>query len=145
MIIGFTGTRRRITVPQYLALRHYIVETQMRGDLHIEKVVHGDCIGADAVFDRLVCDQTTWMRELFPSNISDMRANTHLHRPERVLHVHLPAPPLERNVRIVRRADLILACPRGAETLRSGTWATIRLARKQEVPVRIIWPDGSVE
>lgn len=145
MIIGFTGTRRQITVPQYLALRHYITETQMRGDLHIEKVVHGDCVGADSFFDQIVCDRTAWLRELHPSDLPDTRANSHLFRPERVMRVHPPAPPLERNVRIVRRVDLLLACPRGVETLRSGTWATIRLARKQEVPVRIIWPDGFVE
>jgi hypothetical protein len=39
-----------------------------------------------------------------------------------------------------------LACPRGyTEELRSGTWATIRYARKTGVPYVIIFPDRTVE
>lgn len=32
-----------------------------------------------------------------------------------------------------------------AEKLRSGTWATVRYARKQKTPLIMLWPGGSVE
>lgn len=58
--------------------------------------------------------------------------------------VHEPRPPLERNRDVVDASDVLLACPGGmAEEQRSGTWATIRYARKAGKPVVIVWPDGT--
>lgn len=57
-----------------------------------------------------------------------------------------PLPPLERNHRIVDACDVLIACPKDAqEQLRSGTWATVRYARKQGKRVIVITPDGTVE
>lgn len=53
-------------------------------------------------------------------------------------------PNLVRNKDIVESTDVLLACPKGPEELRSGTWSTVRLARKQGKRVVIFWPDGSV-
>ena len=45
-------------------------------------------------------------------------------------------PPLVRNARIVQAADLLIAAPeQDIEQLRSGTWATVRAARKKGIPV----------
>jgi hypothetical protein len=40
---------------------------------------------------------------------------------------------------------VLLAVPKGMiEELRSGTWSTIRRAKKHGINVVICWPDGSV-
>lgn len=53
---------------------------------------------------------------------------------------------LDRNRRLVFGADLLLAFPRtSAEEQRSGTWATVRAARKLNVETRIVPLDASDE
>jgi predicted Rossmann fold nucleotide-binding protein DprA/Smf involved in DNA uptake len=59
--------------------------------------------------------------------------------------VHTPKAPLDRNRDIVDAAAVLIAAPKEmTETLRSGTWATVRYARKQGKQVWIVWPDGTV-
>lgn len=55
-------------------------------------------------------------------------------------------PPLERDEDIAIDCDVLVACPRGPESTlpRSGTWATIRRARKWKRRIIIVWPDGSL-
>lgn len=55
-------------------------------------------------------------------------------------------PPLVRDDDIAIDCDVLVACPAGTEASlpRSGTWATIRRARKLSRKIIIIWPDGSV-
>ena len=54
-------------------------------------------------------------------------------------------PPLDRNHDIVERCDLLIATPHTVEEqLRSGTWATIRYARKVHRPHYIIRPCGQL-
>jgi len=44
--------------------------------------------------------------------------------------------PLDRNHDIVAEAEILIAAPKtDQEVLRSGTWATIRYARKKGIPV----------
>lgn len=51
---------------------------------------------------------------------------------------------IKRNHNIVDESDMLVAFPSTkSEILRSGTWATIRYARKQNKLVLIIFPDGS--
>jgi hypothetical protein len=58
-------------------------------------------------------------------------------RPER--------PYLDRNKDIVRETASLIAAPaEPEEQLRSGTWSTVRFARKQGKPVFLILPDGTV-
>ena len=53
--------------------------------------------------------------------------------------------PLARNRIIVSTSDEMLALPgEMTEQRRSGTWATIRFARKHGTPMKIIYPDGSM-
>lgn len=52
---------------------------------------------------------------------------------------------LTRNRNIVDACEVLLACPKGnGEERRSGTWATIRYARKVGRPVVIVWPNGEL-
>lgn len=56
-----------------------------------------------------------------------------------------PRPFIVRNHDIVDLTDWLLATPKGDEVVRSGTWATVRYARRIDHPVVIVYPDGSVE
>lgn len=105
---------------------------------------HGDCRGADEEFHK-------WI-------------TAHDMRPIKIV-IHLPdnsykrafcgsfgnlewrpqKPYLDRNLDIVTETDLLIATPKEyTEVLRSGTWSTIRYARKQMKPIYIVYPDGEV-
>jgi len=47
---------------------------------------------------------------------------------------------LERNLDIVKNSSLLIACPinKNKEELRSGTWSTIRKARKHKLTIYIL-------
>jgi hypothetical protein len=109
---------------------------------NIAIAVHGDCTGADEQFDQIV-HQLAIPRSLFPSDIEAKQAKSRQKRPER-LYVHPAAPPLERNKRMVQACYRVIATPKGMEAeRRSGTWATIRAAKKAGKPVTVFWPDGT--
>jgi hypothetical protein len=58
---------------------------------------------------------------------------------------HKVRKPLSRNADILDACDVLIAAPKGKrEELRSGTWATIRGARKLGRRLVIIWPDGTI-
>lgn len=134
MEVGFTGTQIGTSDPQLGSLIE-IVE-----GLDFEKAHHGDCLGGDEEFHVIL-----------------RTVAEHIH-----IVGHPPIDPkkrafcefdsqfgldeyIRRNHRIVDHADLMIACPSGTkEILRgSGTWATIRYARKEGVPLVIIWPNGT--
>jgi hypothetical protein len=81
---------------------------------------------------------------------ADFEASLIAERLGMTVKVHLakavtPRAFLTRNRLIVDLADELLAAPAGfGEELRSGTWATIRYARKRHKLTRIFWPDGTV-
>jgi len=57
-----------------------------------------------------------------------------------------PRPPLVRNRDIVDATDMLIAAPATRkEVLRSGTWATIRYAKKMKKWIYIIYPSGHKE
>lgn len=56
-----------------------------------------------------------------------------------------PAPHLERNRAIVDYTDIMVAAPKGfREEVRSGTWYTVRYARKIGKRCIIVHPDGYI-
>lgn len=133
MILGFTGTQQGCTAAQLMALRHLLTATLRHNDIFR----HGDCTGADA--------QAHVMARLTGAII-------HIHPPTNATKrahcdgdvIWLPRPYADRNHDIVTRSDRLIACPKGPEELRSGTWSTVRFARGTGRPVTIVWPDGSV-
>jgi len=128
-IIGFTGTRKGMTDGQRISLARIVDNTE------IGSAVHGGAIGADEEFDALMVSKGI-ERLILPSNLPNQRmarqGGTWLE----------PQPPLERNRAIVDACDFLVAAPEGPETVRSGTWSTIRYARKKGRQVTIIWPNG---
>jgi hypothetical protein len=57
----------------------------------------------------------------------------------------VPKPPLVRNEVIERETGLLLAAPGEViEQHRSGTWSTVRFARKMGRAIWIVRPDGTI-
>lgn len=133
MIVGFTGTQNGMTALQKVKVKYLLI------DLKATVLHHGDCVGADT-------DAHSIAKEL---NIK--------------IHLHPPINPskrsfckadnseqekeyLERNHDIVDCSDVLIAIPKGfQEELRSGTWATIRYAKKTGKEVYIILPNGELK
>jgi len=138
MKVGFTGTQTGITPPQFDLLVEVLQELHEVTEAH-----HGDCIGADREFSVIV--EALRYDGKLPS------AQLHSHPPEdskkraftRYQESYPEKPFLVRNQDIVNATDLLIACPKGQhEEQRSGTWATVRYARKQKGVIVILWPDG---
>lgn len=138
MKVGFTGTQEGLTERQQSSLQSYLIEhvwcLSTRSEYH-----HGDCIGADKAFHEMVWNGFEKV-VIHPPTDSRKRAFCQ----GRNVTVREPKEYLERDDDIAREVDVLIACPKGhAEELRSGTWATVRYARKYNKRVIIIYPDGS--
>jgi hypothetical protein len=119
MQLTFTGTRKGVTTAQEQTL--YNVLSSMRPFYDV--LNDGDAIGADQTAKR-IGDELGYLVVPYPAGDA----------------------PIERNHTMVDRSALLVACPaQDHEILRSGTWATIRYARKRCISVTIIWPDGTVK
>lgn len=135
---GITATRDGLTVKQRRTFRQYVVE-RGGGEYH-----HGSCVGGDA-------DAHAILRDV--AKKVPMLVRIVLHMPDNPRHVAQcdgdevrdPLPYLMRNHNIVDETRLLIGLPNGMrEQLRSGTWATLRYARKMGHPLLIIFPDGSI-
>lgn len=92
---------------------------------------HGDCLG--------------WDEECFIT-CSHFGIKTVAHPPENGAHraftksdvILPPKPYLDRNKDIVNAVDYLIAAPSGPETQRSGTWSTVRYAKKVGVK-GVVW------
>lgn len=129
--VGFTGTRHGMTHGQKRVIEELLREWQP------QEVHSGDCLGADSRFHFMAYD--------IHVNSIGHPPDDHKHRAFcKYCYEWRPKPYLLRNQDIVYCCDVLLACPHGmAEEQRSGTWATVRYARKAGKPVIIVWPDGT--
>ena len=104
----------------------------------------GDCVGADDQAHRLV----DHMRHLdgmkikmhgHPCNLDAKRAWNEFDVEHEV------KAPLVRNRDIVDCSEIIYAAPKEfyEQLRRSGTWATMRCAVRQQKKLVVIWPDGT--
>lgn len=126
MKIGFTGTQHGMTENQKALLRAFL---RPAWEFH-----HGDCIGADAEAHDIAKAVGCRIVVHPPSN-PRKRALKHGDEARRPLHY------LDRNNAIVAETDLLVAAPKSIEEeVRSGTWYTIRRARKHSKPVHILEP-----
>lgn len=139
--VGFTGTRRGMTPAQLETVAQLLLDIKL-GAGGRELFFHqGLCVGADEQAAQLA--QAAGYRIIGhpPTNRSLIS------RPAALLcERHRPARPyLDRNHDIVMEAEVVLATPaEDREVLRSGTWATIRHARKEGVSLLLVVPDGRV-
>lgn len=128
MKIGFTGTQKGMSQRQLSGLTRLILSLKMI-EFH-----HGDCIGADSEAHDIVRNMSKNTKiVIHPPSNSSKRA----FKEGDVIRYALPY--LERNMQIVQETRLLIAAPSSLqEELRSGTWATIRYARKTGQPVLIL-------
>lgn len=132
---GFSGTSQGMTELQLAVVRQLLVTVHLSPD---DELHHGDCVGADReVHD--ICHDLGIRTISHPPKNHTKRAFTTRH-----FSVRGERPYLERNRAIVDECYGLLAAPGSPEMLRSGTWATVRYARKKGVPISIVWPDGTV-
>lgn len=144
MRVGFTGTREGMTGEQADAFSRRISCLLDFTEFH-----HGACVGADAdavdvlweMWHNSDMDARTWDVIAHPGDMPKCLSVASLRQSNEAKG---EKPPLARNRDIVDSSDTLFACPRGPEELRSGTWSTIRYARKAGKPVVIFWPDGTV-
>lgn len=128
MRVGFTGTREGMSQHQkeQFALKIY--------ELSPTEFHHGDCIGADA-------DAHDIIRAIFP------HIKIVIHPPEKSKtrafktgdESRVQAPYIVRDKEIVNETEYLIGAPLiDQEQIRSGTWTTIRYARKTNKPHTIL-------
>lgn len=134
--IGFTGTQRGMTERQMTSL----VELVAR--LGLDEVDHGGCCGADEEFHEIMRAGGARIVVHRASGVADYKIAECLGAAE----YRDPLPPLDRNWNIASETQALIATPgEPDEVLRSGTWSTIRRARKLGRRIYIICPDGSIK
>jgi hypothetical protein len=120
MRIGFTGTQIGMTLLQQ---EEFVLFCQ---ENNIIEFHHGDCIGADEQAHNIV-------REFFP--LVRIIIHPPINSSKRAFCkgdvLWTPKEYLDRNKDIVNESDTVIAAPKeNIEVLRSGTWSTIRYAKK---------------
>lgn len=133
--IGFTGTQRGMTQEQADKVAELLVQASEKYSVTGH---HGDCIGADHDFHKMLRLQghRVW---LHPPDNPDKRAFCDYD------DLSAEIPYLDRNKEIVNSSKTLIATPgEHDEIVRSGTWSTIRYARDNDKPRVIVYPDGTI-
>lgn len=95
-----------------------------------ELAVHRACEGGDDEFDQL-CVKLHVPRLVMPSTARTRIPNSVIRARGGQVSFNEPLPPLVRDKLIVKKGSALIACPwLNYEVLRSGTWSTVRYARK---------------
>ena len=131
MKIGMTGNRNGISEQSSNKLK------ELLKSIEITEAHHGDCTGADENFHQIM---VSFLIKII------------IHPPDKNIcraycqgdEIRKEKSYLERNKDIVNECDALLAFPSSkTETLRSGTWSTIRYAKKTNKKTIIFYPDGT--
>ncbi|KZY25629.1 hypothetical protein A3728_18390 [Sulfitobacter sp. HI0040] len=120
MRIGVTGSRYPRPNQILDSLRRILIEKGAT-ELH-----HGDCLGFDAQAHDLAASMGI-RTVAHPPQDPRMRAFKDADE------IRSPLPYLDRNRNIVAESEYIVAAPDGPERVRSGTWATVRYAKRTRV------------
>ena len=143
--IGFTGTQQGMTDRQADGVLEVFTDYSPDFELH-----HGDCIGADAQAHTLALPHCSSVVIHPPKNPSKQAGMGTLARWPAFGGKSILVLPrkeyLDRNRDIVNQTTFLVATPHTfEEVIRSGTWYTIRFAKKIGRHVCIIYPDGKTE
>jgi hypothetical protein len=133
MVIGFTGTRKGMTNDQKEKIKRILSDHD-----RFPKIVyvrHGDCIGADCEFHEIAVSMNIPVI-IHPPIDDKNRANCN-----KFIECWPKKQYLDRDRDIVNNSDVLMAAPNtNKEKLRSGTWYTVRYARKMGKPIIMIYP-----
>jgi len=147
MNIGFTGNQLGMSRRQTKAFKTIMLDLLM----NVRTFQHGGCIGSDKqahdiifeIRNNISINLTYPLSEnvkiiIHPSNNLAKRADCILDTNDELLG---EKPPLERNMDIAKSCDILFVTPRTLrEERRSGTWATVRYARKLGKMIVILDP-----
>jgi len=120
--IGFTGTQRGMSAHQMDTFEEVLDELSAKHG--ISSFHHGDCIGADVEAAR-IADKVFGLHIVGHPPLNDSKRGYYPSDEWAVAK-----PYLVRNKHIVEATQVLLAAPSGREILRSGTWSTVRYAKK---------------
>ncbi len=128
-----------MTIAQKLALYKELTRIlEIAGEGINIFVHHGSCIGADEEFHYIA-------KSLCLPVIIHPPINQYKMAKLEGDEVRQPKDYLKRNHDIVNESGFIFGCPSGdVQELRSGTWATLRYAKKMNKLFRVIYPGGAV-
>lgn len=135
MSIGFTGTQiglspRQKDTLKYVLSKLFVVDHSFR---------HGDCIGADAEAHQIALS-LGFKIIIHPPIVQNKRAFC------READILPEKEYLDRNKDIVKYSKILIACPKMLqEEVRSGTWSTVRYARKFNKDIIVIYFDGTIQ
>lgn len=133
MKAGFTGCQEMPTFEQIAALSHLL------RFLGVTELHHGDCIGSDAEA-HLAATNLDISMCIHPPRSMRKRAFC-----KGAAYTYPVAEYLVLNKNIVDCTDILIGMPNTThEKQRSGTWSTLRYAKKRDKPAFVIWPDGDV-
>ena len=140
--IGFTGTQDGMSGLQRAFAGGLLAAIAHKHSEYELWAHHGDCIGADEQFG-ILASNTGFKIHLHPPKIDLKRAFSDFNEIEQ------PRFYRHRNQDIVDAASLLIATPAQVESSslskRSGTWMTVRMARRVEKPYVIIQSNGYIE
>lgn len=132
--IGFTGNRYGLNSNQKEEIKKIL------NSFTSIIISHGDCVGADTDFHKLCMDyrkehpDKTMIIHIYPPDNASLRAFNDG-------DVVFPTKPyLKRNMDILKNSSILIACPvdKNKEQLRSGTWSTMRKARKRQMVIHLL-------
>lgn len=147
MNIGFTGNQLGMSRRQMKVFKTIMMNLLM----NVRTFQHGGCIGSDKqahdiifeIRNNISINLTYPLSEnvkiiVRPSNNLAKRADCVLDAGDELLD---EKPPLERDMDIAKNCDILFVTPRTLrEERRSGTWATVRYARKLGKMVVVLDP-----
>ena len=151
--VGFTGTKNGMDADQKAEL--VVLFTRLVGEYDEIDFHHGDCVGADAQAARLVdLVRRNLIREFGPNPSCRVKIVCHPGYPPNHPEVDKyrafttcndeirePKPFIARDHDIVDETDEMIATPVSeVEERASGTWTTVRYARKREKKVTVLNP-----
>ncbi len=141
MKIGFTGTRKGMTLAQREEFRKLIAQLTGPDFCRDAEFHHGDCVGADDEAATYAHESGFYSVVCHPPVDESLRAFNPF-----ATFTTEPKTHFARNRDIVNEADVLIACPCDmSDQPKGGTWYTIGYAKKKGKPTYIIWPDGRVE
>lgn len=131
--LGMSGSREGMSDEAKSAFKNILKYYE------IKEAHHGDCIGADTRFHKI-------MKKKGIKIIIHPPKNNKMRNFCEGDETREPLDYIERNHQIVDESDILVAFPSTKhEVLRSGTWSTIRYARKKDKKIIIIYQDGSID
>jgi hypothetical protein len=132
--VGITGAREYPieVVEKYI----YIYKLNFGKEL---RLITGACIGVDSYAAQIGCSHMIDVHTIVPDDTSRVDANWEVYCTS---HEIMPKGSTykDRNQKIVSLSEELIAFPRypellDGETTRSGTWQTVRMARKKKIQI----------